>query len=83
MLNCQALLLFDATAFNPFFTVFGLLLGAVGMAIGYGAVKVFKRSSASEESGSRVVGFVAGLVLLGGAAFVLWLAALCAMWVNG
>ena len=80
MTNYYSVLLFDAATFNPFFTALGLLLGAVGIGLAYGAVKLIKRTNASEESGSRVVGVVAGLVLLGGAAFVLGLAALCAMW---
>jgi hypothetical protein len=80
MTNYYAVLLFDAATFNPLFTALGLLLGAAGIGLAYGAVKLMKRTNASENSGSRVVGVVSGLVLLGGAAFVLGLAVLCAMW---
>jgi hypothetical protein len=83
MTNSYSVLLFSAATFNPFFTVFGLLLGAVAIGLGYGAVKIFKGTSASTEAAGRVVGVVSGLFLLGGALFVLALAALCAMWVAG
>ena len=83
MTRYYSVLLFNAATFNPFFTVFGLLLGAVAIGLAYGAVKIFKSTSASTESASRIVGGVSGLLLLGGALFVLGLAALCAMWVVG
>jgi len=81
MTNYYSVLLFNAASYNPFFTIFGLLLGAAGIGIGYGAVRIFTTTNTSENSGSRVVGFVSGLLLLGCAVFVLALAALCAMWV--
>ena len=83
MVNHYSVLLFSAASFNPFFTIFGLLLGAVGIGVGYGAVKLLNGTNASHSSGTRVVGFVTGLLLLGGAVLVLGLAALCAMWVAG
>jgi hypothetical protein len=83
MVNQYSVLLFNAASYNPFFTIFGLLLGAVSIGIGYGAVQLLNGTNASYSSGTRVVGFVAGLLLLGGAVLVLGLAALCAMWVVG
>jgi hypothetical protein len=83
MVNHYAILLFDARTFNPFFTVLGLLIGAAGIGIGYGAIKLLSSSKQGENAGSRVISAVVGLVLLGGAIFVLGLAALCAMWVVG
>jgi len=81
MANYYSVLLFNAASYNPFFTVFGLLLAAVSMGLGYGGVRILATTNASESSGSRVVGFVAGLLLLGGAVFVLGLAGFCALWV--
>ncbi len=83
MLNNYSVLLFNAASYNPFFTVLGLLLGAVALGLGYGAAKIFRRTSSSQEAAGRVAGFISGLVLLGGAIFVLGLAAICAMWVAG
>jgi hypothetical protein len=83
MTKNYSILLFDAATYNPFFTLFGLLLGAVAIGLGYGATKIFKGSSAGKDSAGRIIGMVSGLVLLGGAVFVLGLAALCAMWVAG
>jgi cytochrome c oxidase assembly factor CtaG len=83
MLNNYSILLFNAASYNPFFTILGLLLGAVALGLGYGAVKIFRRTSGSQEAAGRVAGFISGLVLLGGAIFVLGLAAICAMWVAG
>ena len=83
MMNNYSVLLFDATTFNPLFTILGLLLGAVGLGLGCGATKIFKGTGASEEAAGRITGFISGLVLLGGAIFVLGLAALCVMWVAG
>jgi hypothetical protein len=83
MLNNYSVLLFNAASYNPLFTVLGLLLGAAGLGLGYGAAKIFKSTGASKEAAGRIAGFVSGLVLLGGAIFVLGLAAICAMWVAG
>lgn len=83
MMNNYSVLLFDAATFNPLFTILGLLLGAAGLGLGYGAAKLFKRTSGSQEAAGRVAGFISGLVLLGGAIFVLGLAAICVMWVAG
>jgi hypothetical protein len=83
MVNHYSVLLFSASTYNPFFTVLGLLIGVAGIGIGYGAIKLLSNSKTGENAGSRVVSAVTGLVLLGGAVFVLGLAALCAMWVVG
>jgi hypothetical protein len=83
MTNYYSILLFNAATFNPFFTILGLLLGAVAVGLGYGAAKIVKGTSAGKDSAGRIVGVVSGLVLLGGAIVVLGLAELCAMWVMG
>jgi hypothetical protein len=83
MVNHYSILLFDARTFNPFFTVLGLLIGAAGIGIGYGAIKLLSSSRKGKDAGNRAVGAIVGLILLGGAVFVLGLAALCAMWVAG
>jgi len=83
MLNNYSVLLFDAATFNPFFSILGLLLGAAGLGLGYGAIKIVKGTGSSEQATSRIAGFVSGLVLLGGAVFVLGLAAICVLWVAG
>jgi hypothetical protein len=83
MLNNYFVLLFDAATFNPFFSILGLLLGAAGLGLGYGAIKIVKGTGSSEQAAGRIAGFVSGLVLLGGAVFVLGLAAICVLWVAG
>lgn len=73
------MLLFSAASYNPFFTVLGLLLGAAGVGLGYGGIKLLRSASGT----SRVITSFVGLMVLGAGVFVLGLAALCVMWVAG
>ena len=75
------MLLFNAASYNPFFTVLGLLLGAVAIGLGYGGVKL--ASSRSPSSSGRVINFIVSFLLLGGALVLLGLAGLCVAWVSG
>jgi hypothetical protein len=76
-------LLFSAATYNPFFTVLGLLLGAVAIGLGYGALRLLGSAGTSTNTGSRAFNFAAGIALVGGTIIVVGLAALCAMWVAG
>ncbi len=79
----SSVLLFSAATYNPFFTVLGLLLGAVAIGLGYGALKLLGNAGASTDTGAKAFNFVAGIALVGGTVIVVGLAALCAMWVAG
>ncbi|MFD1874701.1 hypothetical protein [Hymenobacter bucti] len=78
-----SVLLFNANTYNPFFTGLGLLLAAVAIGLGYGAVKLLGSVGADTNTGGKAFNFAAGIALVGGAAIVLGLAALCATWVAG
>ena len=79
----SSVLLFSSATYNPFFTVLGLLLGAVAIGLGYGAVKLLGNANASTNTGGKVFNFMAGIALVGSMVIVVGLVALCAMWVAG